>query len=235
MKYLVSIYTWCVGFVVFTAILVISLILSYLFPLERYDPWFKKMLRLFFRIINIKVLVEGNSQFEENKPYLFMSNHVSLFDLPLLAGFILISFRGVASAHQFKWILYGWFLRRYGAIPIDRNSIYSSISAIRKAKDLLHSGKSVVLLPEGYRTKDGQLQQFKKLPFHLARQACVEIVPIGLSGLYSLKRKGSWLVRPKPVKLKFGEKIPAQQVKSLSTEELRTLTQKKIKDLIEWI
>ncbi len=234
MKHLISIYIWCVGLVVFSAMLVFGLIFSTLFPLEKYDPWFKKMMRFFFKIIWVEVLVEGDIKFEKNKPYLFMANHISLFDLPLLAGFIPLSFYGVASKHQFKWILYGWFMQRYGTIPIDRSSIHGSISAVNKAVKLLLSGKSVLILPEGGRTTDGQLQEFKKLPFHLARKAAVDIVPIGLSGLFSLKRKNSWLVQPQPIKIKFGEKIPGQQVLALSKEQLRVLTRERIQDLIEW-
>lgn len=235
MKYLISIYIWCVGIVVFTAMLIIGLILSILFPLEKYDPWFKKMMRFFFKVIRVKVIVEGDTRFEKDTPYLFMANHISLFDLPLVVGFIPIAFRGVASEHQFKWILYGWFMRRYGTIPIDRNSIHGSISAVNKAAKLLLEGKSVLILPEGGRAEDGQLQQFKKLPFHLARKAAVDIVPIGLSGLFSLKRKNGWLVQPQPIKIKFGEKIPAHQVKSLSKEQLLMLTRERIQDLVEWV
>ena len=67
----------------------------------------------------------------------------------------------------------------------------------------------------------------------MAKEAGVDIVPIGLSGLFTMKRKGSWLIRPTTLKIKFGPIIPAETAKSLSVVELRDLTRDKIQGLIE--
>jgi 1-acyl-sn-glycerol-3-phosphate acyltransferase len=104
---------------------------------------------------------------------------------------------------------------------------------MKKTEKILKEGKSIVILPEGHRTLDGNLGSFKKLPFHLAKQAGIQIIPIGLSGLFQLKHKGSWLILPKPVKIKFGQPIPPDKIQSLSTEELRDFTREKIQNLIE--
>jgi 1-acyl-sn-glycerol-3-phosphate acyltransferase len=97
----------------------------------------------------------------------------------------------------------------------------------------LKKGKSIIILPEGHRTLDGNLGPFKKLPFHLAKQAGVPIIPIGLSGLFELKHKGSWLIRPRPIAIKFGQHIPPEKIDTLSTEELRDFVREKIQDLID--
>ncbi|MFQ5753255.1 MAG: lysophospholipid acyltransferase family protein, partial [bacterium] len=184
MKYLISIYLWIAGSVSITLILVIGIIFTCLFAPETYDPWFKKLLRLFFKILHVKVITRGCEKLAQHGTYLFMPNHVSLFDLPLLGGYIPVFFRGVEAAYQFNWLLYGWFIRRYGNIPIERNNIHRSITSIRMAEKSLREGKSIAIMPEGHRTLDGKLGRFKKLPFFLAQQAEVDIVPIGLSGLY---------------------------------------------------
>jgi 1-acyl-sn-glycerol-3-phosphate acyltransferase len=98
---------------------------------------------------------------------------------------------------------------------------------------ILKKGKSIVILPEGHRTLDGNLGPFKKLPFHLAKQAAVPVIPIGLSGLFELKHKGSWLIRPRPIKIKFGQPISPGKIQTLTTEELRDLVREKILALIE--
>ncbi len=129
--------------------------------------------------------------------------------------------------------MYGWAVRRFGNIPIRREDVHASIRSIRKAEERLKSGKSLVVLPEGHRTKDGRLGPFKKLPFHLAQQADVEIVPIGMSGLYGLKAKHSWVIRPCTVKVKFGPPVSRETVRSLSVEELRDWVRGEIQKLIE--
>ena len=77
----------------------------------------------------------------------------------------------------------------------------------------------MIVLPEGHRTLDGQLRLFKKLPFHLAKEASVEILPIGLSGLFYLKAKKSWLIKPTHVKVKFGSPISPETIQKLDVEQ----------------
>ncbi|MBN1350384.1 1-acyl-sn-glycerol-3-phosphate acyltransferase [candidate division KSB1 bacterium] len=233
MSTLISLYMWAVGGGIFGAILVIGLILTYLFPPETYDPWIKAMLRFVFKAMRIRVDVEGNDKIDPDKSYLFMANHVSLFDVPLLGGFIPTFVRGVEADRQHKWFLYGWAVRRYGNIAIERDHSFRSMRSLRQAEQHIRSGKSIAILPEGHRTLDGKLGNFKRMPFFLAKQAEADIVPIGLSGLFNLKNKGSWHIQPVNLKIKFGDIIPADKVRTLSAAELRDLTRNEILALIE--
>lgn len=195
------------------------------------DPFIKKSLKILFKILSIKVRSEGSENVEPNKTYLFMSNHESLFDIPLLEAYVPTFVRGVEALRQFKWPVYGWAIRRVGNIPIDRKNIHASIKSMKKTEKALRKGKSIIILPEGHRTLDGNLGPFKKLPFHLAKQAGFPIMPIGLSGLFELKHKGSWLIRPRPVIIKFGQSISPDEIQSLSIEELRDLVRGQIQAL----
>jgi len=233
MKYVISIYILFVAGFIFGMILLLTLIFTFILKPETYDPWLKKILRVFFKAIHIRVEVEGSEKINPKSTYLFMSNHVSMFDIPLLGGFIPNFFRGIEADYQHKWPFYGWVMKRYGNITIPRENIYQSITSIRKAEKIIQNGKSIAILPEGHRTLDGKLRNFKKLPFFLARQAGVELVPIGLSGLFQLKRKGSWIVYPTTLKVKFGNPISVEQIEKLSVTELRDLTRGKIQGLIE--
>jgi len=233
MKYLIAIYLWTVGFLYFGIICIIGILLTFIISQRTLDPWIKKMLRGLFRILHTRVLSVGSEKIEQGKTYLFMTNHVSLFDVPLLGAYIPTFVRGVEARQQFRWPFYGWAVRRLGNIPIDRENIHTSIRSIRKSEKLLQSGTSMAIMPEGHRTLDGKLRPFKKLPFFLAKQADVDIVPIGLSGLFHLKRKKSWLIRPTTIKIKFGDIIPAEKVRSLSVIELRDHTRREIQKLIE--
>ncbi|MBN1893272.1 1-acyl-sn-glycerol-3-phosphate acyltransferase, partial [bacterium] len=153
--------------------------------------------------------------------------------VPLVAAAIPVFVRGIEATRQFKWPFYGWVVRRLGNIPIERENIHGAIKAIHRAEEKLKSGVSMVVMPEGHRTRDGRMQPFKKLPFFLAKQAGVPIAPMGLSGLYELKRLGSWMIRPAPVRVRFGDPIPAETVRSLSEVELMNLTRERIRVLVD--
>jgi 1-acyl-sn-glycerol-3-phosphate acyltransferase len=233
MRIVVSIFLWTIGFLYFGMCCIIVIILAFFFSTETIDPLIKKMLRFLFFILFIPVESEGAEKIILEKTYLFMSNHVSIFDVPLLQGYIPKFVRGIEANHQFKWPFYGWVIKRLGNIPIERENIYASIRSIHKAEHFLRNGRSIVILPEAHRTLDGKMRSFKKLPFYLAKQACVDIVPIGLSGLFHVKQKGSWIIRPAPIKIKFGDSISVNDVCALSVAELRDLTKRKIQELIE--
>ena len=232
MRHIISIYLWIVGFVYFIFFLLFALLVSYLFPVEKYNPLLQKMLRFFFVILNSPVEVEGIQNLNPEKTYLYMANHVSLFDIPLFAGFIPGIVRGVEAKRQHRWPLYGWVMSRLGNIPIERDNIHSSIGSIRKSIKVMSGGRSMLILPEGHRTLDGDLRQFKKLPFYMAKQINFEVVPIGTSGLFHLKRKGSWLIHPTKIKINFGDPIPVEKIETLSILELRNYVRMRIEELV---
>jgi 1-acyl-sn-glycerol-3-phosphate acyltransferase len=122
---------------------------------------------------------------------------------------------------------------RLGNIPIDRGKIHQSIKTIRQTIKIMKTGISIIVLPEGHRTLDGKLRSFKKLPFYLAKQVESDIVPIGLSGLFYLKRKGSWIIRPTTLKIKFGTAVSLDEIQSLSIVDLRDKVRERIQGLIE--
>jgi 1-acyl-sn-glycerol-3-phosphate acyltransferase len=232
MKVLISLYAWVMGGLYFIILSLITLVLTFFFKPKTLDPWIKKRLRFLFKILFIRVHSEGSENIEPKKTYLFMCNHSSLFDIPLLEAYIPTFVRGVEALRQFKWPVYGWIIKRLGNIPIDRKNIHASIRSMKTTEQSLKGGLSIVVLPEGHRTLDGNLGDFKRLPFYLAKQAGVPIFPIGISGVFQLKRKGSWLIRPHPVSIKFGDPVDTETIQVLSTEELRNTIREKISSLI---
>jgi 1-acyl-sn-glycerol-3-phosphate acyltransferase len=187
-----------------------------------------------FKILFIKVEVDGLENIDIKKTYLFMANHVSLFDVPLLGGYIPGYARGVEADRQHAWPIYGWAMRRMGNIPINRKNIFSSLSTIEKTARVIEKGKSIVILPEGHRTMDGKLRDFKSFPFLLAKKVDVEIVPIGLSGLFPLKNKNSWTINPNRIKIKFGKPIPVELIRDTETKKLKDVVREEISRLIEF-
>lgn len=192
------------------------------------------MLRFLFKLMFIRVEVEGHENVESGKTYLFMANHTSIFDIPVLGGFIPGFVRGIEAQRQFNWPLYGWAIKRLGNIPIERNSVHNSIKSIHTAAQKIQKGLSIVVLPEGHRTLDGKLRQFKKLPFYLAKQAKVDIIPIGISGLFTLNRKGTYFITRTSIKIKFGTPVSKQKIETLTEVEVRDIIKEQIQGLIEY-
>jgi 1-acyl-sn-glycerol-3-phosphate acyltransferase len=234
MRALISIYIWTIGTLYFLFFLLFALVCTYILPEHIYDPWIKKMMRFLFVLIGTRVEVKGLQNIKPGKTYLFMANHVSLFDLPLLAGFVPGMVRGAEAHEHHSWPLYGWVSRRLGNIPVDRESVHNSLISFRKMQILLENGRSMIILPEGHRTPDGQTKPFKKLPFLLAKQVDRSIVPIGLSGMYQLKRKGSWIIRPSMVKISFGQEICREKIDAFSIPVLREYVKNEISKLTEY-
>jgi len=185
------------------------------------------------KIMFIKVEVEGAEKLDKNQSYIFMPNHVSLFDMPVLAGYIPNIMRAVEAEENFKIPVYGMLVRKAGNIPISRKNIHSSIKTIKVAFSNLKSGTSITLFPEGHRTLTGELGEFTKLPFFMAKEANIPIVPMGLSGLFSVKSKNTWMVEPGVVKVKFGDIISLDEMESMSTVELRNFVKEKVSGLVE--
>ncbi|MGA2479829.1 MAG: lysophospholipid acyltransferase family protein [Spirochaetia bacterium] len=233
MSTLASAYRWCIGLVWVGFLCASVIVASLFFPERAWDPFFKAMQKGLFRVLFIPVEVRGAAKVARRAGVLFMANHVSLFDVPLLGGFLPGMVRGVEWAAHFRWPLFGLLLRRVGNIPIDRENAFSAMDSLRKARKRLAARQSLVILPEAHRTMDGELLPFKRLPFHMARDAGVDIVPVGLSGLYSLKNKHSWKIRSVRLKIAIGEAITREEIAGCSLDELRAMTRQRIAGLIE--
>ncbi len=227
-----SILIWLAGGTVFVFAVLFFLICTFLFKPETYDPWLKVIARFLFRVMGIRVTVSGQEHIDPEQTHLYMGNHVSLLDVPLLQGYIPQMMRGVEAERQFKWPIYGWFVRRAGNIPINRTDVSKAIPSAKAAAQRLRDGLSMVILPEGHRTRDGKLRPFKKLPFHLAKDGGQPIIPVGLSGLYRVKPRDRWTFIPGPVHIAFGKPIDTETIDSLDVEALRNLVRERILELI---
>lgn len=185
-------------------------------------------LRSFF--INVKVI--GREKIDPAKTYIFMSNHVNIFDVFLLNGYIPNFARGVELDSHFNWPIWGPVITRFGNIPISQRHFQSSLNSLGRAEEAIRNGTSIIILPEGHRTKDGNLLPFMRGPFLMAKKAKADIVTTAMIGAFKIKRVKRWLVKPGTVKFVFGDIIAYEYFKDLSTHELKDLVKDKIQNLI---
>ena len=228
-RILISVVLWILASIYYVAFLLLALFLSYLFPFKTIDPPLKAMLRGLFRLLFIKVEVQGLEHLDPERTVIYIANHSSMLDIPLVAGFVPGYLRGIEASRQHRWPLYGWVMGRLGNLPIERDDVHASISTMKRAADYLESSGSLIIFPEGHRTSSGQLLPFKKLPFHLAKRAGKPIMPLSIHGMFEINNKNSLMVKPGKVTMHFGDEIGVDEVTRLTTVELRDLAQERMK------
>ncbi|MGI8510553.1 MAG: lysophospholipid acyltransferase family protein [Gemmatimonadaceae bacterium] len=141
----------------------------------------------------VKLRVHGRDRVKQGGPFIFTSNHVSLFDIPALVV-TLPPHYFVAKAELFKIPVFGPGIRAVGAIPIRRDNQKAALGAYDTAVDRVRAGASVVVFPEGTRGTSYPVRPFKKGPFVFALNAGVPIVPCLVHGTIEVLPKNSiWL------------------------------------------
>lgn len=142
------------------------------------------------------VIVTGLEHLIRGQAYVYMSNHQSLLDIPILFVTLPPSLRMVSKKQIMQIPLFGRAMRKAGFIELDRNNRTKAIQQLEVAKDRIRSGISVWVAPEGTRSKTGELQPFKKGGFHIATNLQVSIVPIWIEGAGKVLQKHSAKMTP---------------------------------------
>jgi len=188
---------------------------------QQLDKRFKTRIRGLFKRLQSPVIISGNIPDPAEGPYIYMANHTSLLDVPLLKLAIPGYSRGILSDHQFNWPLYGAVLKRTQEIAIPRKQMQGSKRAFAEATRLIREeNMCITVLPEGGRSLDGQLLPFKTLPFQFALEAGVSIIPVYLQGPFEMKSKNSWYIKPQKLHVHFGQPVATQ---GTTARELREL------------
>jgi 1-acyl-sn-glycerol-3-phosphate acyltransferase len=177
----------------------------------------------------VEIVVERRGSLDPAQPYVFMANHASSLDI--WAAFVAIPrrVRMIAKKQLGRIPLFGWVMRAGRFIFIDRSNAVAARRSIDEAGERIRKGDSVLIFPEGTRTRDGALGLFKKGGFHLAVKAGVPIVPVALQGTRALMPRGSYLLRAGTVRAIIGQPIPTQ---GLSEEERASLNER-VRGIVE--
>jgi 1-acyl-sn-glycerol-3-phosphate acyltransferase len=145
---------------------------------ERLASWSRAVIA----IAHIDLDVIGRENLRPRETYLVLSNHQSLYDIPVLFQAIGPNIRMIAKRELFHVPIFGGALAAAGFIAIDRRDRMAAIRNLQSARDLLASGTHVWIAPEGTRSRTGDLLPFKKGAFYLALQAELPILPVTMSG-----------------------------------------------------
>ncbi|HNV03947.1 MAG TPA: lysophospholipid acyltransferase family protein [Vicinamibacterales bacterium] len=148
----------------------------------------------------VRVRVRGLDALVPGATYVFVANHQSLYDIPVLFGSIPYQIRIIAKQSLGPIPFVGWHLRRAGHILVDR-AHPDREGILRRWRGLVGEGLSLIIFPEGTRSADGTVRRFKSGSFTLALQAGLPVVPLSIAGTRHVMRKGEFTVRPGVVSL----------------------------------
>jgi 1-acyl-sn-glycerol-3-phosphate acyltransferase len=173
---------------------------------------------LFFS--GVKVMVKGAENLNPVRSYIYMSNHQSNFDIPVLLGCLPVQFRWLAKAELFRIPIFGRGMQGCGYISIDRSNRKSAFKSLAQAARTIREGTSVLIFPEGTRTRDGHIKSFKKGGFVLAADAGVPIVPIIIRGTYAIMPRTRWQIQPGPVVMEIHRPIETAEFTRKTKDDL---------------
>jgi 1-acyl-sn-glycerol-3-phosphate acyltransferase len=173
------------------------------------------VMRAGLRAGGIRVVVEGRERVPKGTACLYMANHQSNLDPPLLAGVQPANAAMMVKESLMRIPVLGVAMRLARCVPVERSGrLESAKQSLRAAGEVLRSGLSITIFPEGTRSEDGQLLPFKKGPFFLAMQTGVPVVPVTILGTGAMLGKGSNRLYPGIAHVHFHAPIDPRQFRS---------------------
>ena len=170
-----------------------------------YGIW---MMRLGRAIMGIDIDVAGLDRLDRTTPCVFMSNHLSFLDAPLLVTVLDRPVRSIVKRFVFRIPVLGLGMRFAGYVPVDREGLGQGRKRIALAVRLIREkGYSFLVYPEGLRSWNGRLQPFRRGGFFLALESGAPIVPVSVRGTYELMPRTTWRIRRGRVRIIFHEPV----------------------------
>jgi len=226
-----TIFAWVVGLAATVMLGLIAVFLS-LFDSSGNLPHLVARLwgRIQIRTTGTRVTMRGLEYLDPRRSYILVSNHQSFFDIFSLLGYLPLQFRWIAKAELFRIPLLGWSMSRTGYIAIERDSPKKAYRSMLAAAEKVRNGVSVLIFPEGTRSRDGILQPFKKGVFLIALKSQAPILPVAIRGTRDIMRKNDWRTYPGNVEIRI---FPPIETAGFSMDKEAELSERVRKTLLQ--
>ena len=195
-----SVVLWTVGAIHFFVVCSFLVLLGAFVDPRKNDRPQRWFFRNVLRLAGVGFEVRYAPGFDRGRTSLFVCNHVNIFDAFVIYSAIPQFVRGLELESHFKIPAYGWMMRRFGNIPVSKNPSPAEYRRLMKrVKDALDSGISLIVFAEGTRTLDGRVGPFREGVFRMAIQFGYPVVPMSIVGSYQFSRKGDWMLYPSDI------------------------------------
>ena len=155
--------------------------------------------RVFIRGQLVMLGVKWNAWVHEDirpeEPYFFLQNHVNHFDFVTCYNATPHFKQGIELESHFKYPFYGWFMKSRGTIPVPADRTGRSDAIREHARRELDAGRSILAFPEGTRSPDGRVGPFRTGIFRIARDLGAKVVPVSVTGMHEVMKKGSYMLK----------------------------------------
>lgn len=169
------------------------------------------------RLFGIDIEVDGADNYRTGGNYLVVSNHAGMADIPLLLGAMKLNLRFVAKEELGKIPVFGWTLKRCGYIMIKRGQNREALKSLLAAADVLKSGRSVHIFPEGTRSETGKLLPFKRGAFMVAQKGGVPLLPVTIIGSNRITPKKSLKINKGKIRIVIGKPLDPSRFSNIET------------------
>ncbi|HWG48903.1 MAG TPA: lysophospholipid acyltransferase family protein [Candidatus Acidoferrales bacterium] len=187
--------------------------------------------RMILSTIGTRISIEGLEKIDTRRAHVYVVNHTSAIDIPVLYVSLPFQFRILAKRELFRYPFMGWHLKRSGQIPVVLDNPKASIRSLQLAVTAVKNNMSLVVFPEGGRSEDGQLQAFMGGAFFAAIRAHSDVIPMALVGTYETLKMNSFHIKPRPVRLLVGAPISTAGLSTRDTEKVAERARTVISDL----
>ena len=170
----------------------------------------------------VDVQVEGLARIERGETYIFISNHQSIYDIPVIFASLPFQLRIIAKESLGRFPFLGWHLIRAGHLLVDRRNPDRS-GILHRWRRLVNDRLSLIIFPEGTRSADGQVGRFKGGSFLLALEAGLTIVPLSVSGTRDVMKKGRLMTCPGQVTLLVHDPVVSPKIDAPTADDARDL------------
>ena len=185
-----------------------------------------------FKTMNINVRVIGLDKLDRNADYIFAPNHASSLDIPLILGFLPFWIVPISKI-ELKWIPFlGWAMQAAGHVFVDRRDHEKAMLSIAKIKNsLLKNPRSILIFPEGSRTNDGKVNQFKTGGLSIGISTKISIVPVAIEGTYESLSKHSKKFVNKLLIINIGSPVDTRKYSLDDRKDLAIIVNSEVKKL----
>jgi 1-acyl-sn-glycerol-3-phosphate acyltransferase len=200
-----------------------TLVLLGIFLDPRKHHWLQRSFcrRIVF-LSGARVKVQRSPGFDSQRTCFFMVNHVNVFDPFVLYTAIPQYVRGWELESHFKIPAYGWLMKRFGNVPVPDVRRPSDLKRMwRMTQDAIDGGTSLIIFPEGKRTRSGHVDEFQDGGFRVAQQLGIPIVPVSLAGSFQHHRTGHWMLWPAVITVILHDTIDTAAMKKTEVSALK--------------